>query len=143
MKVLPSSPNTTTLAKRLSTTYGAKKPGHDWIFDKVSVKSIENKSDYTVDVRSGLKRYQEMLLIARQAEALPHKKVEHPNIQMDKGQELVIYVMSQDGKQWRAEYLPTGKAETLEVIIDEHGKVFIHEHRQSLVAVPFQDIKNF
>ncbi len=144
IQILPSSPNTSNLAKRIASP-DAKKPGHDWIVNQVSVKSIDNKSPYLADVRSGLKRYQEMLLIGQISEALPGKKVEKSPIILDKGQELVIYVMikndKQDDKLRRAEYLPTGKAETLEVIIDKDGKVLIQEHRQSSVTVPFDDEK--
>lgn len=135
VKVVPSGPETKLLAKRMS---GVLKPGRD-LFNSVKIKSVENKSSKQVQVNSGGKRYEERAVVLRRIEVAPHKK-EMANIPLDRGQELVIYLTDANGKQQRAEYVPTGKSKTLEVIIDGHARPFIKELDQDLVPVPFDDL---
>jgi hypothetical protein len=138
VKVVPSGPNTKLLAKRMS---GVLIPGRDWIFDSVKIMSVENKSSKQIQVNSGGKRYQERPVVLRRIEVAPHKK-EMTNIALDRGQELVIYINEANGKQQRAEYVPTGKSESLEIMIDDHGTPFVkEEHLNERRVVPFEDSK--
>lgn len=132
VRVIPTSP-------RINTREN-KKSGQDWIFDNVLIKSVENKSPHLVQVLSGGKRFEEMLVMMRSIDVAPGKK-DKTTITLDRGQELVIYVIDKEGKPKRAEYLPTGKAETLEIFIDDHGTPFVQEQRQERIAVPFDDSK--